>query len=90
MPVMRGDLKEIIPSLKAKGFKIVGSALRGAKDISEIVPSTQMAFIMGNEGQGMKEETLDLCDEALYIPIGHMESLNVGVAAGIIMYTFRK
>ena len=38
----------------------------------------------------MKEEILDLCDEALYIPIGPMESLNVGVAAGIIMYTFRK
>ena len=90
MPVVRGDLKEIIPELKEQGFTVVGSALRNAKEITEIKTHEKMAFIMGNEGQGMKEEILDLCDEALYIPIGPMESLNVGVAAGIIMYTFRK
>lgn len=90
MPVIRGDLKEIIPELKEQGFIVVGSALRNAEDITKITVREKMAFIMGNEGQGMKEEILDLCDEALYIPIGPMESLNVGVAAGIIMYTFRK
>ncbi|HCG97257.1 MAG TPA: RNA methyltransferase, partial [Erysipelotrichaceae bacterium] len=32
----------------------------------------------------------DLCDERLYIPINNMESLNVGIAAAIVMYTYRE
>ena len=42
---------------------------------------------MGNEGQGVRSEILKLADESVYIPIyGQAESLNVGVAAGIMMY----
>lgn len=86
----RGDLQEIIPKLKQRQVKVIGSALRDALSIDQITTSDKMAFVMGNEGKGMKEETLALCDQALYIPISAMESLNVGVAAGIIMYTYRR
>ena len=86
----RGDLQEIIPKLKQSEVKVIGSALRDAVTIDQITTSDKMAFVMGNEGKGMKEETLALCDQALYIPISAMESLNVGVAAGIIMYTYRR
>lgn len=86
----RGDLKKIIPKLKKQGVKVIGSALQEALPIDQIQSIDQMAFVMGNEGKGMRKETLDLCDEALYIPIGDMESLNVGVAAGIIMYNFKR
>lgn len=88
--IIRADLKTVIPKLKDHQVRVIGSALRNAQDISSIQTSEKMAFVMGNEGQGMKEETLDLCDQTLYIPISTMESLNVGVAAGIIMYTFRR
>lgn len=88
--IIRADLKTVIPKLKDHQVRVIGSALRNAQDISSIQASEKMAFVMGNEGQGMKEETLDLCDQTLYIPISTMESLNVGVAAGIIMYTFRR
>lgn len=90
MHFSRADLNEVIPCLKAEGFQVIGSSLRNAKRIDEIKPAEKMAFVMGNEGQGMKEATLSLCDDNLYIPIEAMESLNVGVAAGIIMYTFRR
>lgn len=90
MHFTRGDLKEILPALKKQGFQMIGSSLHQAKAIDEIKTAEKMAFVMGNEGQGMKEATLALCDDNLYIPIETMESLNVGVAAGIIMYTFRR
>ena len=46
---------------------------------------------MGNEGQGVSQELLDLCDEYLYIPMNKKcESLNVGVATSIILYELMK
>ena len=46
---------------------------------------------MGNEGNGLKEETQDFCDEFLYIQMSDVcESLNVGVATSIILYELDK
>lgn len=44
---------------------------------------------MGNEGQGVSQEILSLTDQNVYIPMKeNAESLNVGVAAGIVLYHF--
>lgn len=46
---------------------------------------------MGNEGNGMRDETQELCDEFIYINMNDsVESLNVGVATSIILYEFSK
>ena len=46
---------------------------------------------MGNEGNGVDEELLDLCDDYLYIGMNDLcESLNVGVASSIILYELDK
>ena len=45
---------------------------------------------MGNEGNGVKEEILNMCDEYMYIPMNqHCESLNVAVATSIILYELK-
>ena len=45
------------------------------------------AIIIGNESRGIDEDTLDMCDENIYIPMNPAaESLNAAVAAGIVMY----
>ena len=49
------------------------------------------ALVMGNEGQGMSAELLALTDQNLYIPIkGQAESLNVAIAAGVLMFHLLK
>ena len=48
-----------------------------------------MAFVLGNEGNCGRDDTIAMSNASLYIPIDTMESLNVGVAAGIVMYTFK-
>ena len=48
-----------------------------------------MAFVMGNEGQGVSQEILQQCDHLVYIPIESIESLNVSIAAAITMYHFQ-
>ena len=84
-----GDLKDIIPELQTNGVRIVGSALKNGKNINEIVTYEKMAFIVGNEGNGMNREILAMCDEIGYIPISMIESLNVAIAGSIMMYHFK-
>lgn len=84
------DLKEAITFLKQQGVKVYGTCLQNAQSIDQHQTYNQMAFVMGNEGQGVHQEILDLCDERLYIPIQSIESLNVAIAAAITMYHFKE
>lgn len=84
------DLKEAITFLKQQGVKVYGTSLQNAQSIDQHQTYNQMAFVMGNEGQGVHQEILDLCDERLYIPIQSIESLNVAIAAAITMYHFKE
>ena len=48
-----------------------------------------MAYILGNEGNGMEKDIMTLCDDIAYIPIQTIESLNVASAGSIMMYHFQ-
>ena len=83
------NLKTIISKLQANGVTVVGSALENGKDINKIDTCKKMAFIIGNEGNGVNKEILAKCDQIGYIPINTIESLNAAVAGSIIMYHFK-
>lgn len=83
------DLKTVISTLKKNNVKIIGSALENGQDIKQIKISEKMAFIVGNEGNGMNKDILQECDYVGYIPINTIESLNVAIAGSIIMYHFK-
>lgn len=83
------DLKEAMTCLHEQGVQVYGTCLKNASSIHTYEKQTKMAFVMGNEGQGVSQEILDLCDYLLYIPIQSIESLNVGIAAAITMYHFQ-
>lgn len=91
MPVIKGNLSEIIDELKQSGIPVYGTALEGASPFEEVEKSSRFALLVGNEGQGVSKELLEKTTKNLYIPIyGKSESLNVGIAAGILMYHLRK
>lgn len=83
------NLKNEIKLLQSKGVKVYATALRNARVIDEYSREEKMAFIMGNEGNGVSDEIIDISDGAIYIPIETMESLNVGIASAIVMYQFK-
>lgn len=84
--IIRRNLTEVIPILKRQGYKIVGTLVNDGKDIKDI-DKNNICVVIGNEGNGIKEETKDMCDEFTNIKISdNCESLNAGVAASIIMY----
>lgn len=91
LPVIQKSLEETIAVFRSQEIPVYGTELNeAAKGFQEVAPAENLALLMGNEGQGVAKELLALTDQNLYIPIyGQAESLNVGVAAGILMYHLR-
>ncbi len=89
IPVLRGDLLDMIDELKDLGVTVYGTALEDSIIYSEVEKANKCALVMGNEGSGLSKEVLAQTDVNLLIPIkGQAESLNVAVAAGVLMYSF--
>lgn len=83
------DLKEVILILQNQDVKVYGTCLKNASSIDTYMKQSKMAFVMGNEGQGVSQDILNLCDHLVYIPIKSIESLNVAVATAITIYHFQ-
>lgn len=91
IPIIVKDLYEVIPELENRQYKIYGTKVTHGKNIKTVENPAKFAIIMGNEGQGVEEALLELCDEYLYIEMDERcESLNVGVATSIILYELDK
>lgn len=91
LPIVYGDLHTWIESFKKSDIPVYGTALEGAVSYKEITPTEAFALIVGNEGAGVASDILNKTDKNLFIPIyGQSESLNVAVAAGILLYYLRK
>ncbi len=85
------DTKKAISIIKEKGITIYGTNVDNGEDVRNIPHKNSYALIMGNEGNGLKEEIQVLCDQNLYIPMkDKCESLNVGVACSILLYELRR
>ncbi len=92
VPVCREkEMLAAVRYLKECGVKVVGATEKGAVNYTEIDYTVPVAVVMGNEEHGISDEVLRQCDELAAIPLaGHIGSLNVSVAAGILMYEVRR
>ncbi|MEO1772741.1 TrmH family RNA methyltransferase [Candidatus Enterococcus ferrettii] len=92
LAVVSRKLPELISELQSQKFTVFGTALdKNAKNYQTVDVQADFALVMGNEGQGMRPDLLAMTDANLYIPIkGQAESLNVAVAAGILMFKLIK
>ena len=88
--IVKKDLSKFLNEIKGK-ITIYGTKVTGGKSLKKLEKISEFAIIMGNEGKGVSENLLQLCDEYLYIPMNKAcESLNVGVATSIILYELTK
>ncbi|RSD27666.1 TrmH family RNA methyltransferase [Mesobacillus subterraneus] len=87
LPVLNGDLEEWVDRLNGEKIPVYGTALENGSVFTEVEKSESFALLVGNEGSGVTKELLTKTNQNLYIPIyGKSESLNVAVAAGILLY----
>ncbi len=82
------NINQLIKELKKEGYWIFGSMLDNkAKNYSDHDYKLPAAIVLGNEGKGMHRLTAENCDFLVKIPMmGKIESLNVSVSAGILLY----
>ena len=85
---------DAVKELKAKGYTVLaieqceGSTIL---DKLEVNPHEKYAVVLGNEVKGVQQDVVDMCDGCIEIPqFGTKHSLNVSVAAGIVLWEFVK
>lgn len=81
------DLPATIRELSGRGVCIYGAHLQGKEAYYRMDFSRAAAFLIGNEGNGLREETIRQANTYLKIPMeGQVESLNAAAAASVLMY----
>jgi len=88
LPVCRqADLKETLKFLKESGLSIIAATEKSEKNYTDARLTGPVAIILGSEGKGISAEYLKFADGEVSIPIqGDISSLNVSVAAGVLLY----
>ncbi len=86
------DSKNAIDNLKKNGYNLCAAALTpSAVDLRKINIDCKTCFVIGNEGHGLSEETISLCDMPVIIPMDeNTESLNAASAATVLMWELSK
>lgn len=88
LPIFRvPNLKREVEAMKKQGIWIVGGAGEGAQNLYQLNLNIPLALIIGNEGEGMRHGLRESCDYLAAIPMpGEIESLNVSVACGVMLF----
>ena len=88
VPVARvANISQAIETLKKMGFWVVGTDVDADKMYHQVDVSGPTVIVIGNEGKGLGEVVKKRCDYLVRLPmIGEVQSLNAGVAAGILLY----
>jgi TrmH family RNA methyltransferase len=91
--IVRCELENVIEKLKQQEIPVYGTNVEYGEDVTFLKEKdkTRYGLVMGNEGQGVRREILDMCDKYLFIDMNDkVESLNVAVATSILLYELNK
>jgi 23S rRNA (guanosine2251-2'-O)-methyltransferase len=92
LPVVRvTNVNRALEDLKARGYWIYGLDERGPETYDGVEYAAPTALVLGGEGKGLHEQVRKHCDVLVRIPMaGKISSLNVSVAAGIVLFEWKK
>ncbi len=91
MPYARsGSSEALLGALAEAGFAIWALSPSGEVEIGEIAPAKRMALVMGTEGEGLPRAILERFHTARIAQMPGLDSLNVGTASGIALYSLAK
>ena len=89
LPAAHADLASAAAALEAKGWRLFATSPRGGLEYSAADLRGRVGLLLGQEGAGLSPELLGRF-EGLRIPTGRVESLNVAMAAGVLLYEARR
>lgn len=88
LPIYRMSSQALLKETKEAGISVLATTLsKDSVDYRELVPIENFVLVMGNEGQGISPLMVESADQLVHISMkGQAESLNVAVAAGILIF----
>jgi len=88
IPVCReANMTNALRFLASSGIKLIAATEKGTQNYTDATMSEPIALVMGSEDEGVSAEHLRICEDMVRIPLmGSIDSLNVSVAAGVLIY----
>jgi TrmH family RNA methyltransferase len=87
LSVVRGvAVRDCLEHLKMRGLRILGADAAAPRSIYDAELTRRLALVLGNESWGLRPQERALLDEVVSVPMERLESLNVGVAASVILF----
>ncbi|MCL4270274.1 MAG: RNA methyltransferase [Anaerolineales bacterium] len=88
-PVVQASFDEFLTWARKVNCQLIGTSAKADVDYHTLVPQIPWVLVLGNEQKGLSREQTDACDVTLSLPMrGRVSSLNLSVAAGVLLYQF--
>jgi TrmH family RNA methyltransferase len=88
-PVIQATFTKFVDWARRGKYQLIGTSAHGDVDYQSLVPDLPWILVLGNEQKGLSPDQLRTCDVTVSLPMkGRVSSLNLAVAAGILLYRF--
>ena len=88
-PVIQSSFDDFVQWSKKGGYQLIGTSAHGEVDYQTLIPNPPWILVLGNEQKGLSLEQMKACDVTVSMPMkGRVSSLNLAVAAGVLLYQF--
>lgn len=89
IPVVQTSFYDFIPWAKKGNVQLIGTSAKADMDYRSFKPQPPWTLLLGNEQKGLSPEQTSACDVTVSLPMhGRVSSLNLSVAAGVLLYQF--
>ena len=90
-PVIQASFAEFLDWSRKGKIQLIGTSAKADVDYQTLVPQIPWVLVLGNEQKGLSKEQTAACDVSVSLPMqGRVSSLNLAVAAGVLLYQFGK
>ncbi len=88
-PIVQSSFDEFVQWVRNDGYQLIGTSAHGDVDYQTLMPKIPWILLLGNEQKGLFPEQMQACDVTVSMPMkGRVSSLNLAVAAGVLLYQF--
>jgi TrmH family RNA methyltransferase len=88
-PIVHVSFEEFVAWSRKNQFQLIGTSARGDVDYHTLIPHSPWILMLGSEQKGLSLGHTSVCDVTVALPMrGRVSSLNLAVAAGILLYRF--
>ena len=89
IPVVQSSFEDFIGWTRKGSYQLIGTSAKADVDYHNLVPQLPWVLVLGTEQKGLSAEQTTACDVIISLPMrGRVSSLNLSVAAGVLLYQF--